>query len=455
MDVVALLHVLRRRALAVVLCLAAGIAGALVLTSQTTKLYRAEATVLVSVPASTSVTQGTQGLQLTSELLPTYADIAMSRSLAATVKQRLQLPESPETLRGKISAKAEDSKLVIDLTATDADPVRARSIADAVAGALSSSVANLEKERTEGSRIKVELLDAALTPRSAIEPRPVYNLAIGTLLGLGAGVLLALVLDTLDRTVKTPTQAEAGSAAPVLALLPRFRRGTSPVVALADPNQPAGEAYRTLRTSVQFLDPDHPLQVLLVTSATPGDGKTTTAVNLAIALAQSGERVVVVDADLRRASVAERLGIEGAVGLTTVVTRRASLDDAIQRWNDLLWVLPSGELPPNPSEICGSQSLGTVLEELRLQFDVVIVDAPPVLPVTDAVVLATQADGVLLVSWSGKTQRHLLADARRRLDGVGASVVGTVLNAVKSSTAQGYYASYRPLQQADSRRAVR
>src|SRR3954454_2672878 len=253
MDVVALLHVLRRRALAVLLCLAAGIAGALALTAQTTKLYRAEATVLVSVPATASVTQGTQGVQLTSQLLPTYADIATSRSLAAVVKQRLQLPESPETLRGKISAKAEDSKLVIDLAATDADPVRARSIADAVAAALSSAVANLEKERTEGSQIKVALLDSALTPRRAIEPRPGYNLALGTLLGLAAGVLLALVLDTLDRTVKTPSQAETGSAAPVLALLPRFRRGTSPVVALADPSDPAGEAYRTLRTSVQFL----------------------------------------------------------------------------------------------------------------------------------------------------------------------------------------------------------
>jgi polysaccharide biosynthesis transport protein len=169
---------------------------------------------------------------------------------------------------------------------------------------------------------------------------------------------------------------------------------------------------------------------------------TTTAVNLAIVLAQGGERVVLVDADLRRASVATRLGLEGAVGLSGVITRRTPLDHALQSWGDLLSVLPSGQLPPNPSELVGSQSMAGVLEDLRGLFDVVVVDAPPVLPVTDAVVLGTQADGVVLVCRAGQTDRQHLAEARHRVDAVGGAVVGVVLNAVKPSAAQGYYAGY-------------
>ncbi len=442
MDVVALLHVLRRRAIALVLCLLAGIAGALALTHQTTKLYRADATVLVSVPASTSSQQGSAGVQLTSQLLPTYADIATSRKLAFVVKQRLGLPESPETLRHKISAAPETDKLVIDVSATDPDPVRARSLADAVSAALTDAVADLEKERTAGSRIKVELLDGALTPRKPIEPRPVYNLAIGVLLGLAAGVLLALVLDALDRSVKTGAQTEASTHAPVLGIVPRRIRGGGKLAALG--NDPVAETYRTLRTGVTFADPDNPPRVIMVTSASEGEGKTTTAVNLAIALAQSGERTAIVDADLRRASVASMLGLEGAVGVTSVITRTVALEDALQVWQDGLIVLPSGPLPPNPSEVVGSQAMGRLLTDLQAFADVIVVDAPPVLPVTDAVVLSTQVEGVILVVRAGRTQRAQAAEARRRLDGVQAPVIGSVLNATKRSSAAGYYAAYHP-----------
>jgi succinoglycan biosynthesis transport protein ExoP len=444
MDALAFLALLRRRAAALVLCLVAGIAGALVLTSQSTELYRATTRAYVDIPqGSTTVVTANQGQQLIADLLPSIAELASSRRVAEQVKTRLRLPESVGTVRNKLSASAKTGTLFIDLTAVDADPVRARSLADATAVAVSGVFAELQAGRPTNTVVALKQLDAATTPTTPFEPRPAYNLALGTALGLLSGLLLALLLDALDRTVKTAVQAETVTSSPVLGLLPKLKKGATGVITATDPDDPAAEAYRTLRTSVRFLDPDHPLQVLAVTSPSASEGKTTTAVNLAVALAQSGERVVLVDADLRRPSVASILGIEGAVGLTDVVTRTAALDDVLQQWGSLLTVLPSGPVPPNPSEIVGSQSMGSLLDELRERFDVVVVDAPPVLAVTDAVVLSTQVDGVLLVVRAGKTLRGLAIESRRRLDGVGAHVVGCVVNAVASSTAQGYYATYR------------
>lgn len=440
MDLTGFLHVLRRRAYAVLLCLVAGVAGALALTASTPESYRAQARVVVNIPPGSNVTQGAQGLQLTSELLPTYAEIATSRRVADKVRDALSLPESAEQVRAKLSASPQPQTLLIDVGATDADPVRARSIADAAAVALSEAVAELERERTVGSAITVSLLDGALLPRTPVQPRPVYNLVLGALLGLASGVLLALAIDGLDRTVKTAAAVEAAVGAPVLAVVPRRGRGQEALVTLTDPQNTLSEAYRTLRTSVLYLHPDEQMQVLVVTSAAQAEGKTTTVLNLAVALAQGGKRVVVVDADLRRASVARELGLEGAVGVSTVVTRRAELNDALQLWQDLFWVLPSGEIPPNPSELVGSQSMASLLDDLRASFDVVLVDTPPVLPVTDAVALSTQADGVIVVAFAGKTQRQAMAEARRRLDGVGAPVVGSVLNAVARPSTEGYYA---------------
>jgi len=444
MDFTSFLHVLRRRWLAIALCLAAGVAGALSLTASTEKVYRAESRVVVNIPPGSSIAQGAEGLRLTSELLPTYAQIATSRKVAEKVRSALALPESAEGVRAKLGAEPEPQTLLIDVTASDADPVRAQSIADAAARSLSEAVAELERERTAGSAITVTQLDSALLPRTPVTPRPTYNLVLGILLGAFGGVLLALVLDTLDRSVKTSVQAEAASGVPVLGLVPRLRRGRHGLLNEQEAREAPGEAYRTLRTSVRFLHPDDQLRTLVITSAEADEGKTTTVLNLAAVMAQGGESVVVVDADLRRSSIAEELGLEGAVGLSSVITRQVALGDALQWWNDLFVVLPAGQLPPNPSELVGSQRMVAVLEELLETYDVVLLDTPPILPVTDAVALATQADGVLLVARSGRTQRQQLVEARRRLDGVGAQVVGTVLNAVTDNQAQGYYATYSP-----------
>lgn len=442
MDALGLLHVLRRRLLPLVACVLAGVVGALLLTHTTSRVYESTAQVFVNVPSATTVQSGVSGVQLSSDLLPSYAEIATSRTNISKVKERLALPDGVEALRSSISAKALTDKLIIEITARDHDPVRSRSIADAATLALSDTVAELEKDRVRSAAVQLQVIDPAVRGRQ-VAPRPTYNLVLGLLLGLGSGLALALALDTLDRSVKTGPQAEATTRSPVLGVVPRLDRGQrgSPVAG----TDPVAESYRTLRTGVRFADPDQPVRLFMVTSASPGEGKTTTAVNLAIALAQSGERTVLVDADLRRAHVATMLGLEGAVGVTSVITRTAELGDALQTWQHGLMVLPAGALPPNPSEMLGSQAMTRLLSDLDEWADTIVVDAPPVLPVTDAVVLSTQVDAVILVVRAGKTQRGQAAEARRRLDGVGAHVIGSVLNAVKRSTAAGYYAAYRPV----------
>jgi capsular exopolysaccharide synthesis family protein len=180
-----------------------------------------------------------------------------------------------------------------------------------------------------------------------------------------------------------------------------------------------------------------------VTSPGEGDGKSTTAANLAVALAESGQQVVLIDADMRRAGLAPLLGLEGAVGLSNVVIGQVEVDEALQTWRKLLTVLPAGTLPPNPSELLGSQSMADLLDLLMTRFDMIVLDAPPALPVTDAVVLSTLVDGLVVVVRSGRTSRPVLSELRRRLETVQAHVLGLVLNAAPA-VEQGYY-DYRPV----------
>lgn len=439
MDAAGLVQVLRRRYLAILLCVIAGLAGAVLINHNTDRVYESKSLVFVNIPTGGTVQQNVSGVTLTADLLPSYAQLASSHAVVTKVKQRLGLPDSVDSLRGRISAKALAQKLILEIDVDDKDPVRARSIADATTLALESTVAELESKRGPASSVDLQVIDPASRGRQ-IAPRPKYNTVLGIGLGIAAGLVLALALESLDRSVKTGAQTEASTHAPVLGVVPKRLRGSPQLAALG--NDPVAETYRTLRTGVTFADPDNPPRVIMVTSASQGEGKTTTAVNLAIALAQSGERTAVVDADLRRAGVAPLLGLEGAVGVTSVITRATTLEDAMQVWQDGLIVLPAGPLPPNPSEVVGSQAMGRLLQDLREYADVIVIDSPPVIPVTDAVVLSTQVEGVIVVVRAGRTQRAQAAEARRRLDGVQAPVIGSVLNGAKRSSAAGYYAAY-------------
>jgi non-specific protein-tyrosine kinase len=279
-----------------------------------------------------------------------------------------------------------------------------------------------------------------------VSPRKHLDVALGILTGLALGVALAVLRELSDTSVKRVEDTVRVCGVPNLAVVPYDSAAAkSPLVTQARNQTARAEAFRTLRTNLQFVDLDQPPRSVVVTSAVAGEGKSTSACNLAITLAQAGIRVALVEGDLRRPRVADYMGVEPSVGLTSVLIGRATLAQALQPWADpRLAVLASGPIPPNPAELLGSGHMIALLRELQSQADVVVVDAPPLLPVTDAAVLSRVTDGAVLVVRAGRTKRDQLASAVSALRTVDARLLGTVLNMVpaKGPDGMGYGYGY-------------
>jgi capsular exopolysaccharide synthesis family protein len=321
-------------------------------------------------------------------------------------------------------------------------------------------------ESSIGSAIRV--VDPAKVPVKPVKPRRQMNTLFGGLLGLMMGVVTAITVEHLDDTVKTADEVERVLRAPVLGTIPATgaipgsarTRGAQaplnhktgeavpvPLVTAGDRPSPAWEAYRTLRTHVEFSIPDVDRKRFLVTSALPGEGKSTVIANLAIAIARNDRRVWLIDGDLRRPTLWRWFGTPASVGLVGLLQAQVDLDTAVRPTAERhLWFLGGDLTVPNPSELLGSQRMARLMERARSKAEVVLVDSPPMLPVTDAeVVAARNVDGVLLVVKAGQTTRRTLAQVRKRLDRVGAKLVGAVLNCVTDlhRHAYDYYAYYR------------
>jgi capsular exopolysaccharide synthesis family protein len=300
-----------------------------------------------------------------------------------------------------------------------------------------------------------------------VSPRPERNLALGLVLGLLLGFGYAMVRNVLDRRLRSPESVEQRFPVNVVGMVPESEtlehdRGARATVVLegraeASDKSTAGEAFRKLRTNLVFMDVDNPPRRIVVTSPRPGDGKSTVSINLAAAVAVSGEKVVLVDADLRRPSIADSLGLVEGVGLTDVLAGRVEAEDALQSvaGKDNLLVLAAGRIPPNPSELLGSKAMHALVEKLS-QDALVVLDAPPLLPVTDAAVLTANADGALVVITSGKTVDAELGTALSHLEAVRGKALGVILNKVpRRGAAASYYSGYYYTDDYSSRRSLR
>ena len=302
------------------------------------------------------------------------------------------------------------------------------------------------------------IVDSARPPTGPIEPNIPRNLLFAGVLGLATGVGLAFLLDGLDNTVRTTEQAHLISGLAPLGMIPlgskSAREGPNPkrlviasskeaveLVTQVRPQSQMAESYRALRTSLLLSNLGAPPKVIMVTSALPQEGKSTTSINVAVVLAQKGVRVLLIDADLRRPSIHKTLGMGPRSGLSNVLTGSTTLEQAITRTSILpnLYVLPAGTPPPNPAELLASSNMRDVLAKLREEYDHIVVDTPPSLSVTDAVVLSPRADAVVLVIRSGQTTKQALRRARDILTQVNAKVVGVLLNAVDLSSPDYYY----------------
>jgi succinoglycan biosynthesis transport protein ExoP len=424
-----------------------GVGAGGVMTWSATPLYSSTTKLFVSTSASTDTSSAYQGNLFSQQRVTSYAELLTGVQLAAQVVDELRLDMTPKQLAGKVSATAVPETVILTATVVDTSAQRAQDIADSLGRQFAKQVTELETPAgSAASTVKVTTVQPAERNDVPVSPNGSRNVLLGVVLGFLLGLGLALLRGRLDNTVKTGDEIAALTGTGVIGTVvedPRLAQ--EHLVTDSDEHSIAAEAYRSIRTNLQFLSVDNPPRVIVISSAVPGEGKSTLAVNLATVLAQSGSRVMLIEADLRRPRVTRYMGLISGAGLTNVLGGAALLHEVAQPWGDgRLSVLAAGPMPPNPSEMLGSGHMRKLLADLRDRFDYVLIDAPPLLAVTDAAVLTNLSDGCVLSTRYGKTRREELGEAAAALKRIDAPLLGVVLNRVPQSAgaARGYGYAY-------------
>lgn len=440
MELVDYLRVLRRRwaliALAAFVCAGSAVGFSL----QQTPVYEATTRLVVSGSAGGSAADEVAQRQLAVQRATSYAQFASTPPVVDETVESAGL--DPQAGRPEVTGTADGAAPFLTVTVVDAEPERAAAVANAFAEVLPTAVARLEGASGTG-QARLTVLSAASTPQDPVRPKPVRNGGIGLALGLMLGVGSAFLKEALDRSYKAVEQLEDETGLSVLGVVPQELAGVS-LPTLTHPTSNRAEAYRTVRTNVQFAGPPHSLKTILVTSATAAEGKTTLTTNLAVAFAATGQSVVLVDGDLRRRQVGKAFGLEDeGPGLAGVLAGWAPLDEALRTVETArLAILPGGSTPENPSELLGSARMAELLKELGQLFEVVLVDSPPVLPVTDPLVLAVNATGVVLVVRLGETSRERLRRTIGSLQKLDVPLLGLAANGAVASQDPAYGYGY-------------
>lgn len=489
----------------IVLCIVIGGAAAYIISRNTTPIYEASSTLRVNQAANPATTAAYADVLTSERLARTYASLLTSRPVLEESARRLgigvkgleqaitvtpmrdtlllqikvdgpnpqliaeianMLPQvfidrDREQQLGQVAKYRDTLQTEIDATLADlarASEQLAQATDDAQKTRLEASVAqyrttysNLLASAQQAKLAEAQAMnnlvvaEPAAVPESPIRPRTLTNTLLAAVIGAMLAVGAAFLIEYLDDTVKTADDVDRVAGLSTLGAITRLKNagGSHQLIAWLKTKAPESEAYRTLRTNIQFSSVDKPVKTLLVTSSSPGEGKSTTTANLAVVLAQTGQKVIVVDTDLRRPVLHRVFDVPNNTGLTSALLANDTgrVVEHMQATEvDNLTVLTSGPIPPNPSELLGSLRMGALVEALSGQADIVIFDSPPVLAVTDAVVLARQVDGVLLVVDAGHTKEHALAAAASELQKTGGNVLGVALNRLDSR--RGYYYYY-------------
>lgn len=443
------LRVLYAHWVLIVIFTALGAGTGVAVTFWATPQYEAQAKLYVSVQTDSQASGDLlQGSSFARQNMATFVELATTESVLEPVSEELALGASPRVLAEIIDVSAPTDSTLIDVNVTDEDPQRAADIANEV-GIQMSAVVEGELEAPQGdganSPVHINIVETAHVPEDPVTPRPRVNLALGIFLGLTVGVGIAVLRTVLDTRIRSTEDVQRIIDVPILGRIandPKVKH--KPLIVHLDPRSPQAEAFRTLRTNVQFLSIGKGPESFVVSSSGPGEGKTTTATNLALALADIGLKVALVDCDLRKPRIAEYMGLEGAAGLTDILIGRADISDVLQGWGKQhLHVLPAGQLPPNPSELLGSDEMDAVLQALEHSMDVIILDAPPVPVVTDAVVIGAKTQGVIFVAAAGLTKKDGLEAAVDSFETAGVRVRGIVMTRLPTRGPGAYeYGSY-------------
>ncbi len=441
MDLHLALHILRRWWW---LLLATTVAGAVISYGVSTRLsptYEATTTLLVTQLPSTGTVQ-LNDLQTAERLANTFSRLITLRPVLEDAIQTGGLPFTAEELTDRINVTNPTATQLLEVSARSSQPSLAATMANAVARAFIDS---------EGARqaAQVSVVEEALPPPDPVAPRPLLNAVLGAMLLLLVAAGIVALLEVLDDTISSAEQASEITGLSALGRIEQFDRLRSPreqLQAAQRPRSTVAEAYRAARTNLTYaIDLGRDRRLVLVTSPGPGEGKTTTTANLAVVFGLAGHRVCVVDTDLRRPTLHRVFGVENPEGLTNLLlAREPEFERAVQRsvYTNVS-VVTSGPLPPNPSELLGSARMQDVLDWMRDHYDIVLLDSPPALVVTDASVLATMVDGIVIVTRAGKTRTGALRATVQELAQSGRPIAGLILNRVRSrESGYYYYAAY-------------
>lgn len=447
MELAQYLRIARKRWLTILLTTLAVLALAGLVTAMTTRQYAARTQFFVSVSGADDTAQLQQGGTFVQQRVTSYAQLMKTPKILGPVAEAVGQGASAGRLARVITVTTPPDTVMLQVAVTDPSPERAQRIAEEIGTVFPEVVDEIERpsDSSRRSPVKVSLVQPAQVSTTPVTPNPTRNLGLGLVLGLLLGLGLAILRHLLDTTVRTADDVEELTEEPIIGAVhydPRAEK--EPLIVETDPASPRSEAFRALRTNLMFVNAASHPRTIALTSSIPGEGKSTTIANLALTLAQSGSRVCLVEGDLRRPRLLRYLGLEGAAGLTDVLIERADLDDVLQPYgDDGVDVLGAGPVPPNPSELLASARMGLVLGELAARYDYVLIDTPPILPVTDAVVLSTKVDGVIVLVGTTVVRKEQVSASLDALGAVENNVLGLVLNRIGTdSGAGGYYGYY-------------
>ncbi|MCY1657983.1 polysaccharide biosynthesis tyrosine autokinase [Dietzia sp. SL131] len=451
MDLRDLLSVIRARWIVIVAAVLLGGLIALGASLLATPTYQARVEFYVTAAAGDSAAAAYQGSLGAQQRVQSYAALVDSAEVTEAVIDDSGVDLSASEVAGRTTASADARTVLLSVAVTDSDPQRALRVADSFGRVLPETISRLETPEGGGPALaKLTVVNPPALPNNPVAPKTEQNVVIGLVLGLLAGAGAVLLVNALDRRVRSKDQLEEIAGKPVVGSIP-FRKeedkeeGAEHLVPFRVGHSPAAESFRRLRTNLQFLSVDKPPRVFVLTSSVAAEGKSETAINLSLALAESGNRVLLVEADLRRPLVVNYMSMPDKVGLTNVLSGQAEFRDVVQETRHQgVDLLACGPLPPNPSELLASEVARQLVDQLREIYDYVIIDSPPLLPVTDGALLSRITDGALLVVRENRTTSDQVAQAVDNLAKADANLLGVVTVANRPATrgSAGYYDSY-------------
>ena len=453
MSVARAVGVLRKRWWIVLIATILGGAAAFAASSTVTPIFHSTASLYFSLRTASSGSDINQGSAYTQAQMLSFARLATSSVVLDPVADEVEGELSTNQLRRMMSVTIPQNTVILDVRVGSADPARAADVANAIADSLIAAVDEVAPDSAEGdATVAARTIDPASPAMFQSSPNKQQDALLGAIVGFLAASAVVVLAAALDTRVRSKTALEGITELPVLGAIEQTSPSADPrPVAIRQPNGSAAEAFRQVRSGLRFAAASHETRMLAITSSRPAEGKTWTAANLAFVLAETGKRVLLIDADLRKPKVADAFGIIGSVGLTTVLIDAIPLTSAVQPWpRSTLEILPAGAVPPNPAELLASERMKEILQQVADDYDLVVIDTAPVQVVADATVIAQQVDSVLIVADTTRVRRAQLAATIEALERTGAHVAGVVLNRVKPRPHDDYYYVHDETEEAPS-----